>query len=225
MLKKTLLAAAVLGFAVNAQAFDLYEADGYVFGNIGYAKTKKPGVVKDEASWIKGVGGSAKYDGDNTAFKLGAGINLNEYLALELQYTNFGKRDAKNRLPQYDYVGKGTLDTWGLGLNVVAGTHIDALEQFRVYGKLGLHHMTTEATLKESALGGAIYDKDKSKKRSVTPVVGLGVSYALTEELALTAEYDYFNKGAQFRYYNDDDRKKTSKNDIHMGSVGLRYSF
>ena len=136
MLKKTLLAAAVLGFAVNAQAFDLYEADGYVFGNIGYAKTKKPGYVKDEMSEAKEEGMSAKYDGDNFAFKLGAGINLNEFLALELQYTNFGKRDYKEKyLSSSEYeVNKYDLDTWGLGINLVASTFLDAQEQFRAYG-------------------------------------------------------------------------------------------
>lgn len=223
MLKKTLLAAAVLGFAVNAQAFDLYEADGYVFGNIGYAKTKKPGVVKDLQSDAKEISAYNKYDGKDTAFKLGAGVNLNEFFAIELQYTNFGKRDYKERSAIYDYNEKFSIDTWGLGLNVVAGTYLDDLEQFRVYGKAGLHHMNTKGKYRYSDWQET--EKSSSTKRSVTPVVGLGVSYALTEELALTAEYDYFNKGAQFRYYNDDDRKKTSKNDIHMGSVGLRYSF
>lgn len=225
MLKKTLLAAAVLGFAVNAQAFDLYEADGYVFGNIGSAYSKKPNASKHIDSIMTDeyfYSGRTKFEGNDFAFKLGAGVNLNELLSIEIQYADFGKRKYKVTTVE-PATGKVNYDTWGLGLNLVAGTYVDDLETVRLYGKVGVNHMTTNVKLKQDI---EFDDGSTSKKkRSVSPSLGLGVSYALTEELALTAEYDYFNKGAQFRYENDNERKKTSKNDIHMGSVGLRYSF
>ena len=225
MFKKTLFSIAALGLSLNAAAFDIHESDGYVFGNLGYAKTKKPGVIKSDASYVKGEGGSTSYNGDNAAIKLGAGLNLQDYLALEVQYINLGKRDAKASLPQYGYASKGTLDTWGLGLNLVAGMPLGAVDQLHAFGKVGLQHMSTKTTFKETAFYGAYQGKNTSTRHSVAPSIGLGLGYAVTNEISLTAEYDYLNKAAQFRYYDANDNKKTSKNDVHMGSVGLRYSF
>ena len=215
MLKKTLLATAVLCFSVHAQAFDLSEANGYVFGNIGSAYSKKPSEAKKiDTTMTDGYryGGRTKYEGSDTAFKLGAGLNLDETFAVELQYADFGKRKYKVTTTQ-PATGKVNYETWGLGLNVVAGAYIDAAESIRLYGKAGINHMKTDVKLKEDLV--FTDGKSSKKKRRISPSLGLGASFDITKELALTAEYDYYHEPS----------KNFVKTDLHMGSVGVRYNF
>jgi len=80
MLKKTLLAAAVL--ALSATAVQADEVSGYLTGSVGQAKADKPSVVKREMNDFKELGGSTSTDRTDTAYKIAVGLQANPYVAL-----------------------------------------------------------------------------------------------------------------------------------------------
>ena len=184
MLKKTLLAALVLG--VTATAVQANEVSGYAAYSLGQTDSK----------------------GFNTKKKIGhkvvVGLQANEFVGLEAQYTDLGKpkdkftvRDSGNL-----YNAKGTAQTRGIGGNLV-GTL--PLNDFKVFAKVGYHRMETK--VKIAGLGSESF-----KEREWVPSVGLGGAYTLTPELDVIAEYERYKDVADD--YN-----------VDFASVGIRYKF
>lgn len=184
MLKKTLFAALVLG--VTATAVQANEVSGYAAYSLGQTDSK----------------------GFNTKKKIGhkvvVGLQANEFVGLEAQYTDLGKpkdkftvRDSGNL-----YNAKGTAQTRGIGGNLV-GTL--PLNDFKVFAKVGYHRMETK--VKIAGLGSESF-----KEREWVPSVGLGGAYTLTPELDVIAEYERYKDVADD--YN-----------VDFASVGIRYKF
>ena len=186
MLKKTLLAALVLG--VTATAVQANEVSGYAAYSLGQTDSK----------------------GFNTKKKIGhkvvVGLQANEFVGLEAQYTDLGK--PKDKFTVRDsgalYNAKGTAQTRGIGGNLV-GTL--PLNDFKVFAKVGYHRMETKVKVKVAGLGSA-----SAKEREWVPSVGLGGAYTLTPELDVIAEYERYKDVADD--YN-----------VDFASVGIRYKF
>ena len=184
MLKKTLLAALVLG--VTATAVQANEVSGYAAYSLGQTDSK----------------------GFNTKKKIGhkvvVGLQANEFVGLEAQYTDLGK--PKDKFTVRDsgtlYNAKGTAQTRGIGGNLV-GTL--PLNDFKVFAKVGYHRMETK--VKIAGLGSESF-----KEREWVPSVGLGGAYTLTPELDVIAEYERYKDVADD--YN-----------VDFASVGIRYKF
>lgn len=165
MLKKTLLAAAVLAMATTAVQAN--EVSGYVTGSMGQSDTK--GANKD------------------FAYKMAVGLQANPYVALEAQYTDLGKPSEKGFVVDNAgnlYNAKASLSTRGLGANLVGTLPID---DFKLFAKVGYHKMETKATLKVDGFGS-----DSGKVREWVPSFGAGASYAIIPELEVVAEYERF---------------------------------
>lgn len=181
MLKKTLLAALVLG--VTATAVQANEVSGYAAYSLGQTDSK----------------------GFNTKKKIGhkvvVGLQANEFVGLEAQYTDLGK--PKDKLTERDNA-KVTAQTRGIGGNLV-GTL--PLNDFKVFAKVGYHRMETKVKVKVAGLGSA-----SAKEREWVPSVGLGGAYTLTPELDVIAEYERYKDVADD--YN-----------VDFASVGIRYKF
>ena len=224
MLKRTLLAAAVLGLSTTA--VQAYEPTGYVTGSIGQAKADKPRAAKDVQNLYREYGGSTSSDRTDTAYKIAVGIQANPYVALELQYIDLGESSYKVRdsfsSPSYSWKEYGKLksETSGFGANVV-GTY--PIEDFTLFAKAGLHYLKTKGSYKyyETETGYYPYSESASKTiRKWTPSFGVGASYNITPEFAVVAEYE--------RYKGVADKKidgLSMKHDIDFASVGLRYNF
>ena len=184
MLKKTLLAALVLG--VTATAVQANEVSGYAAYSLGQTDSK----------------------GFNTKKKIGhkvvVGLQANEFVGLEAQYTDLGK--PKDKFTVRDsgtlYNAKRTAQTRGMGANLV-GTL--PLNDFKVFAKVGYHRMETK--VKIAGLGSESF-----KEREWVPSVGLGGAYTLTPELDVIAEYERYKDVADD--YN-----------VDFASVGIRYKF
>lgn len=183
MLKKTLLAALVLG--VTATAVQANEVSGYAAYSLGQTDSK----------------------GFNTKKKIGhkvvVGLQANEFVGLEAQYTDLGKPKDKFTVPSL-YDEKVTAQTRGMGANLV-GTL--PLNDFKVFAKVGYHRMETKVKVKVAGLGSG-----SAKEREWVPSVGLGGAYTLTPELDVIAEYERYKDVADD--YN-----------VDFASVGIRYKF
>ena len=153
MLKKTLLAAAVL--ALSATAVQADEVSGYLTGSVGQAKADKPSVVKREMNDFKELGGSTSTDRTDTAYKIAVGLQANPYVALELQYIDLGKSKYKGALSAPgigSYSEKIDFDTSGFGANLVGTLPLD---DFTLFAKVGYHYLKTKGSLKERAISNS----------------------------------------------------------------------
>lgn len=167
MLKKTLLAAVVLGLATTAVQAN--EVSGYVTGSMGQSDSKDFGSSKD------------------FAYKVAVGLQANPYVALEAQYTDLGKPSDKGYVVDNAgnlYNAKGTASTRGLGANLVGTLPLD---DFKLFAKVGYHKMETKATLKVEGFGS-----ESDKTREWVPSFGAGASYAIMPELEVVAEYERY---------------------------------
>jgi opacity protein-like surface antigen len=184
MLKKTLLAAAV--FACATTAVQANEVSGYLTGSVGQSDTK--GANTD------------------TAYKIAVGLQANQYVGLEAQYTDLGKPSDRGYLVvgSTAYSGKLTADTKGLGANLVGTLPLD---DFKLFAKVGYHKMETKVKFKADA-GGSV----SGTAREWVPSFGAGASYAIMPELEIVAEYERYKDVADA--YN-----------VDLASVGLRYNF
>lgn len=215
MMRKSLLAVLVSGLMVTGvQAAD-NQVNGYLFGNIGQAEADKPGFIKDldaEAAAFAddfGLGFRSSWDDKDTAFKIGAGIQLNQHIAVEFQYIDLGTPEYKASITDgVDTMSlKMTGKTDGYGMNLVGSLPFD---RFKLFGKVGYHKLETEASLKVTDGGFSMKESD-SEKEWVTSY-GIGASYAFTPQVELAAEIE--------RYQDVADEY-----DVDFASIGLRYNF
>jgi len=195
MLKKTLLAALVSCLGVTAAHANPYQPNGYLFGSVGQSKA-------DVSLGPVPVGLSASLDKKDTAYKVGAGINLNPNLAVEFQYVDLGEltikaTDGIDRL-------KGTEDSYGLGANLVGTLPLD---DFALFAKVGYHQVKTKWRTSITNFGSG----SDTEKEWVTSY-GIGAGYAVNESFSIVAEYE--------RY-----RKVAGEYHVDMLSAGLRYNF
>ena len=193
MMRKTLLAVLVSGAMVTGVQAAGNQVNGYLFGNVGQADY-------DFGSIFKGAPGSL--DDDDTAFKIGAGVQLNPYVGIEFQYVDLGEATYKE--PGY----KEIITADGFGANLVGTVPLD---RFKLYGKLGYHKLELE--VKEKEVGWE--DWSESKKDWV-------VSYAIGATFALTPQFEVV---AEYERYDDVADKFDANVDIDLASIGLRYNF
>lgn len=218
MLKKTLLAAVVLGLAATAvQANDI---SGYATYSIGHAMADKPKTVKEIESIVKSIGGQTSADRSSTGHKVVVGFKVHPYIALEAQYIDLGSSNYKASFsePPVNANSKINLKTQGFGGNVVG---IYPIDDFTVFAKAGYHAMRTKASSTFHSNVASI--ADISERKTVTkwaPSVGIGASYDMTKELAVVAEYELY-KGVANKKVSGDNLK----HDVDFVSVGLRYKF
>lgn len=191
MLKKILLPALALGamgaIVTSAQA---YEVSDYVQFNIGQAKSESVSLGPNTSS-----------SRTSAAYKAAFGVKFNNYLALETQYIDLGKATHKRS------GHKLSMETNGIGANFIASYPV---EDFSLFAKVGYHFLRSKGSYKYTSFYGAHSERDSLWRWS--PSLGFGVSYAVTGNIAVTAEYEYFN-----------DVGRVS--DIEFASVGLRYHF
>ena len=215
MMRKTLLAVLVSGLMVSGvQAAD-NQVNGYLFGNVGQAEADKPSFIKDVDAFYAdmaadaGLGFRSSWDDKDTAFKIGAGIQLNRHIAVEFQYTDLGAPEYKGTVT--DGFNSGTVkvsgDTDGYGVNLVGSLPFD---RFKLFGKVGYHKLETEMVV-EAIIPGDSFKIKESDKEWITSI-GVGASYAFTPQVELAAEFE--------RYQDVADEY-----DVDMASIGLRYNF
>ncbi|MBV5297415.1 MAG: OmpA family protein [Rhodoferax sp.] len=143
-------------------------------------------------------------------YKIFGGYQFNKSLALEGGYFDLG---------QFGFVAdtspagslNGQIALRGVNLDVV-GT-LPITERFSVFGRIGAAY--TEAQDSFSGTGNVHVLNPDPSSRSTNLKLGMGVQYAMTDNLALRAEIE--------RYRIDD--AVGNKGDVDLASLGLVYRF
>lgn len=193
MLRTSLLAVLVSGAMISGVQAAEIQPNGYLFGNIGQTET--------DLSDFEDMGLST--DEDSTAYKVGAGVQLNRYVGLEFQYADLGEVSAS--LPGIS----ADISAKGLGANVVATLPLD---RFKLYGKVGYHQVESEWKVKQ---GGTTLGKGEDDNNVTS--FAIGAAYALTPQFEVVAEFE--------RYQDVGDKDETGEADVDFASIGLRYNF
>ena len=199
MMRKTLLAVLVSGLMVTGAQAAGNQVNGYLFGNVGQADY-------DFGSYFKPFVGSV--DEKDTAFKVGAGVQLNQYVGVEFQYVDLGEATYKERNPTF----QETIEVSGYGANLV-GTL--PLNRFKLYGKLGYHQLEADYKAKDA------FDSASSSNKDWITSYAVGATVVITPQFEVALEYERYNDVE----YRDLVAGRKVEADIDLASVGLRYNF
>jgi OmpA-OmpF porin, OOP family len=186
MYKKTAIAALLAASGlVSTAAF----AQGYV------------GVSGGLSRWDVDCSGASSCDKSDTAFKIFGGYNLNPTFAIEGAYVDLGKATASG--------GGISADAKGTGFEIAGVIKAPFTREFTGFAKLGVARM--EGKVSGSGFGFSASDTETSTQF----VGGLGLSYALSKEMALRGEWE----NRRF------DLPGNDKATVNTFTVGLQLNF
>lgn len=192
MLKKNLLVSLIMvvGLAVGASA----SAQVYVGGTVGQSKwnvdCKEAGVTCDKST---------------NAYKLIGGYNIDKNFALEASYFSLGKMQANAKIGTVN----ASAEAKGTGFELAGVLKHDFENGFGGFAKAGIARVKADTTANVPTVF-----KLSNDTTSTQPVLGLGVTYAVSKEIALRGEIE------SRRIKIGDD-----KNTVNTISVGLQYAF
>lgn len=183
----------------------------YLGGNIGQAKSDINNMriannVLDTGFTVQ----SMREDDSDTGFKVFGGYQFNEHLALESGYFDLGQFDASaTTLPLGTL--NNTTEFQGINLDLVASTGFT--ERLSGFARVGVTFAETVNTFSDS--GAVNVGSGSSDERNTNPKVGLGLQYAIHDNLAMRIEAERYrlNNGI------------SGKDDVDLFSVGLVYRF
>ncbi len=162
-----------------------------------------------DKSYVKLSAGDMRTDIDNvgkesaTAVSLAYGMPMSEMFDVEVGYINFGTAKYQG-LPGYSLEAKSE----SVYLAVVG--KLPLASGFSAFGKLGASYHRNKLTYTMAGVPGA--DKDNR----LAPLLGIGMSYQLTDALAADLEFTHFNRVGS---------ENGSDADINLVALGLRYAF
>lgn len=188
-------------------------ADGpYVVGEVSHSKANLGRSTDDAALTAAGATGLSSSDkGSGNQWRLQLGYQFNPNFALEAGYIDFGKADYSASYTggsAHGSVKVGGFDLAALGI-VPLGDNVS------LFGKAGIVAAHTKSSL--SALAPAAAASGSQSADTVSPLLGLGASYKISNTSDLRAEYDHVSDLGK--------SNKTGKLSSDMLSVGLAYHF
>lgn len=176
-----------LATATLATPFIANANDYYVKGSIGKSHYKDFGVGIPDES---ANGGS-----------IGLGYVIDKNWDAEIGYTHFGTAKLKDTDGQ---ISLKTQTIYAAGIGKLPIT-----EAFSVFGKAGLAFNYSKASLDGTSI--------ESSKTNTALLLGAGLSYQITKEIAAIFDYTYYGKG------------KIGDNNVDFKldqvSLGLKYNF
>lgn len=149
-------------------------------------------------------------DEDDRGYKVFAGYQINENIALEGGYFSLGKFRYQASMDRFAVV-RGDSTTDGVNLDFVGSMPMS--HNFSVFARAGVVYAQSRERRWET--GPLINRFDHGRENDLTYKIGAGLQYALTDALALRLEAE--------RYRLDD--LGGTKGDVDMFSVGMVYSF
>jgi len=184
-----------------ALARDPALAGAYIGGSIGDSTLE----FKDDDT-------GQKFDADDTGFKLTAGYRIIDWVAVELNYTDFGKPVDRifgvDLEADYSAVSISALGMLPLGRN------------FDLFGRLGVARL--DADFRARGFANSASDK------STEPLFGIGAQFR-ANNFAVRIEYEGILLDADRKYrdwWDDDDWDDRDDSDwLSMLSLGFTYKF
>jgi OmpA-OmpF porin, OOP family len=145
-------------------------------------------------------------DDKDTAWRLFGGMEVNEYISMEVGYIDFGEAT-------YTDLGEGSSgirDTNGVTVNVV-GTYVVS-PSITLFGKGGMNFLGT-------SVKGTVVTSGSESDTDVEWSLGLGAQYNFTPTIGLRMEWErFFEVGSP-------DPTSTREADIDLISAGLVFKF
>lgn len=187
------VAAALLLAAASLPAMAQYDSVGlYMFGNVGQSS-----IDEDiDASSV---------DDDDTAYKLGLGLQLNRYFALEGTWVDLGEFSARESVNGASLSADAEIS--GFGANLVGRLPFDY--GLSVYAKAGWHQLESDVSVKGNLPGvGAFSDSEDDTDTASSWAVG--AAWQFYPQFSVVGEYE--------RYLDVGDDV-----DVEFWSLGLRY--
>jgi len=185
--------------------------DWYVVGEVTHSKTKLDTSASNTALTTAGATGlvtsNGKDNGNQVRLQLGYKVNPN--FAVEAGYIDFGK--AKFTSTYTGGTADGTVKAGGI--DVAALGILPVTDSLSVFGKAGI----VAAQVKSSLSATGLTSPGDTKSNVVAPLLGLGVSYKISDNTDLRAEYDHVSKLGK--------SDKTDKLTSNMISMGVAYHF
>jgi OmpA-OmpF porin, OOP family len=204
---RNLIPVTLLVLAQGVMAGDLY-----VVGDVTHSKDSLKKGTFDSALTGAGATGLASRDsGGSNQWRLQLGYGFNQYLAVEAGYMDLGK--AKYSASYAGGSATGELKAGGLDL--VALGILPVTDKFSIFGKAGAVALKAKSSLTADA--SAASATGKATANEVRPLVGLGASYRIADNVDLRTEFDYVNGVGK--------SNKTGSMDSKMISVGVAYHF
>ncbi|WP_075878822.1 TonB-dependent receptor domain-containing protein [Vreelandella massiliensis] len=196
---------AAMGMLVISQA----QGAGYVLldGGASYANLSTKRFDQAATDWrasSTATGARVSDDDRDTLWRLGAGYAWNDYWAVELFYENLGEYSGSMTLEGTGSQGASatldateTVELSGFGAHLVGQWPLN--DRFSMQGTAGLSYLENEReyhaevnNFNTSVDSGSQSDDS----REWVPTLGLGASFALTEQLDLRGRYTrYFEAG------------------------------
>jgi OOP family OmpA-OmpF porin len=184
----------VFGAALAGNAFAQSAPGWYLGGNVGRATTDF-----DQPAPVVAPGVGYGEDDNDTAWKLFGGYQFHRNFSVEGGYFDLGRYDYGYTAPG----GAGNSRYQGLNLDLVGSVPFS--DRFSAFARLG-----AAWTRARSEFGGS-----SQTERDWGPKVGLGLEYALTQQLAVRGEWERYRVRDAFR----------GRGDIDVASIGLVYRF
>jgi len=218
---KYAIAGIVLAASGSGMAAESIALPGpYIGANVGYVSAQVDRLTpKDEA--CQGdptcVVTDVKRDTNSLGVKLFGGYLFNQYFALEGGYFNLGELAFDDKTNQGD-VYKGTAAVQGLNVDVVG--HVPVLDQFSLFGRLGINY--AEVNKDFSYSGGTVSNPSGSLKDMNPDKWDVGY------KVGLGAEYDFsptFGVRGEWELYHMEEQDSETGLDMHLFSVGVVYRF
>ncbi|MCQ4346848.1 outer membrane beta-barrel protein [Pseudomonas stutzeri] len=208
------LAAIAAMSVVSLPVLAEYDSVGlYLSGNLGRASADLDGSRRSLDRLLRDSGFtnlSSSVDDDDLAYKVGMGIQLNRYFALEGTWVDLGK---------FDYRGVGNEGALAVGMESkgVGGSLVGRLpfeDGLSLYARVGWHSLKTKVSAR--AVGGGGSASASSEDSETVGSWGLGVAWQFSPQISLLGEFERYRDVGS-------DELTGGDGDIDFWSVGLRY--
>ena len=161
------------------------------------------GASAGQASYDISCPATSTCDDSDTAWKIYGGLEVNEYLAMEVGYADLG--EAK-----FSGAPSGTIEANGMTMQLVGTFAINP--SFSVIGRGGMNFLNLE---KNGTIAGT--PTNNVGDTDVVWSLGLGAQYNLSKSVGLRAEWE--------RYFDVGDADTTGEIDIDLISASVVFMF
>jgi OOP family OmpA-OmpF porin len=160
------------------------------------------GASAGQASFDIDCPAGSSCDDTDTAWKIYGGLEVNEYIQMEVGYADLGEAKSSGAT-------SGTAEVNGMTIQVV-GTYAFN-PSFSLIGRGGMNILNLEVN--ETTAGISSNDGDTDVAWSL----GLGAQYNLSKSVGLRAEWE--------RYFDVGDADSTGEMDVDLISAGVVFKF
>jgi OmpA-OmpF porin, OOP family len=190
-------------------------AQWYAGGMIGEARGK--GSIENLAEQFLDLGYTASQsqaDKRDITFRVFGGYQLNRYFAIEGGYADLGKFDVRSTT-----VPTGTFEqtTKTTGFDVSAVAILPLRERLNLFARVGAFLSERKTDYVASGAVEILQNLSNEKQRQTKVVYGAGVSYDLSQRIALRAEWA--------RHEGFGNALLTGSRNVDAYSVGIAYRF